>query len=216
MKRSVPAIVYLLCSLLPAVPALGSAQAEEPATGFALWVRAPGRSLLDLASSAAGSPQFGVGFRRERLTLGLGFGLSIVRTTDRNQIDPQTSNEEKVKATAFQVGPQGSLDIWRSTDGRVRGQIKAGIAAGRFSLTDTTAFRDPFGSSGSRTQTRGTLVGVHVALGGEHFLHPHFALGIEAGLQGTFTLGVKRTGTGRTLGVGASGAYGALRAMLVF
>jgi hypothetical protein len=29
-------------------------------------------------------------------------------------------------------------------------------------------------------------------------------------------LGVKRTGTGRTLGVGAGGAYGALRAMLVF
>ena len=216
MTRSVTVIAYLSCSFLLTVPGLGSAQAEEPATGFALWVRAPGRSLLDLASSAAGGPQFGVGFRRERLTLGLGFGLSIVRTTDKNQFDPQTSDEQKVSATAFQVGPQGSLDIWRSTDGRVRGQIRAGIAVGRFSLTDTTAFRNPFGTSGSRAETRGTLVGVHVALGGEHFLHPHFALGVEAGLQGTFTLDVKRRGTGRTLGVGASGAYGALRAMLVF
>lgn len=216
MKRSVRAIFYLSCSFLLTAPSLSSAQAEGPAMGFALWVRAPGRSLLDLASSVAGGPQFGVGFRRERLTLGMGFGFSVVRTSDKNQIDPQTSDEQKVNATAYQVGPQGSLDIWRSADGRVRGQIRAGISVGRFSLTDTTAFRDPFGTSGSRTETRGTLVGAHLALGGEHFLHPHFALGIEGGLQGTFTLGVKRTGTGRTLGLGASGAYGALRAMLVF
>jgi len=99
----------------------------------------------------------------------------------------------------------------------VRGQIAAGLTIGRFSATDTDEFRDAGGTlTTSESKTTGTLMGFHVALGGEHYLHPHFALGMEAGIQGVVTLGVKETGTSGRRSLGANGAYGALRAMVVW
>ena len=219
MTRSRPVLAYLSVFLLGSTPGSVSAQVDEPARGLALWVRVSGGSVQDLASSAVGGPRFAVGFRRDRLVLGLGLGLSTARSTDKQQFDPQTSSEDKTNAIAFQVGPSALLDVWRSADGRVRGQIAAGVAVGRISVTETSEFRDPSGTFLSKTETSATLVGLHVALGGEHYLHPHFALGVEGGFQGTFALNAEEEimgGTGSKLSLGASGAYGALRVMLVF
>ncbi|MGH7672194.1 MAG: hypothetical protein ACREMC_04795 [Gemmatimonadales bacterium] len=219
MTRSRLLVASLAAALLAIAPRAVVAQADEPATGFAVWARVSDGSVQDLANSAVGGPRFAIGFRRDRLTLGLGLGLSKVRSTEKQVFDPQTSSEDKTTATAFQLGPSALFEVWRSADGRARGQIAAGLAVGRVSVTETSVFRDASGTSTSRTETSGTLVGVHIALGGEHFLHPHFALGLEGGFQTTFAFDVEEKvtgGTGSTLSLGATGAYGALRAMVVF
>lgn len=214
MTRVLAAIACLSGLMFLAGPTLGSAQTEAPATGWALWVRAPGRSVQDLVSSAVGAPQFTVGFRRPRLTLGLGVGFSTVRSSDKDSFD---DTEDRISATAFQAGPSGFMDIWHSTDQRVRGQIAAGIVLGRLSATETDQFRDFNGVlQTTTTKTTGTLIGFHAALAGEYFLHPHFALGVEGGFQGTFAVSIEEQGANETVGVGANGAYGALRAMIVF
>ncbi|MBI4419662.1 MAG: hypothetical protein HY560_02455 [Gemmatimonadetes bacterium] len=196
------------------LPSAGAAQAEAPAVGFAVWVRAPGRSIQDLAGSAVGAPQFAIGVRRDRVALGVGVGLSLVRSSDEDSFAGSTT-EQRIDVTAFQLGPSGLLDIWRSVDGRVRGQLAGGFALGRVSVTETDVFSDPSGTQRTVTKTSGTLLGFHAALGGEYFLHPHFALGVEAGFQGNFTLGLQEKGTNQSFSVGANGAYGALRAMIV-
>lgn len=217
MKRSL-AIIGCLWGLwvLAGLPA-ATAQAEPPAVGFAVWVRAPRTSLQDLASTAAGAPQFAFGFRRERLALGLGIGLTVARSSDKQSFPTGERSERRLSGTAFQVGPAGLLDVWRSADGQVRGQIAAGLTIGRFSATDSDEFRDASGAlTISESKTTGTLIGFHAAVGGEHYLHPHFALGVEAGFQGVVTLSVKESGTSARRGLGASGAYGALRVMVVW
>lgn len=205
----------LTVAALLGLPASLVSQAEQPAAGFAVSVRASGRSLQDLASSAAGAPQFVVGVRRERFALGLGVGFVLARSSDRDEFDGATS-EQTLSGTAFQVGPSALLDIWRSADGRVRGQLAGGVAIGRASLTETDEFRDPGGVQRSESEVSGTLLSFHAGLGAEHFLHPHFALGLEAGVQGTFALGVEEAGVTNRMSFGATGTYGALRAMVVF
>ncbi len=89
---------------------------------------------------------------------------------------------------------------------------------GRVSLTDQNQFIDFAGALQTDvTKTTGTLLGVQAGLGGEHFLHPHFGLGVEAGFRLTFALGIEEEGTPtQRVGLGANGSYGALRAIVVF
>lgn len=193
-----------------------TAQVEEPAAGFALWVRMP-VGFIQNAVASAGAPQFVIGSRRERFGLGVALGFTILRATDEQVFDGQLQNENKLTATLFQVGPSGWLDIWRSADGRARGNIAASVSVGRLSLSDKERFRLDGGFDESETKSSGTLVGFHVALGGDHFLHPHFSLGLEAGFQGNFALGLEQEGTGGdSVGLWANGLYGAVRTMIVF
>jgi hypothetical protein len=217
MARPILEIARLSGCLLLIVPAAAAAQTEAPATGFAMWIRASSASIRDLASSAVGAPQFTIGRRGDRLTIGLGLGLSVLRSSHRDTVGGETL-QDREDATGFQVGPSAFVDIWRSPDGRARGQLALGIALGRLSVTRTDQFLGPSPGQVSTdiTKTTGTLLGIHVALGVEHYLHPHFALGVEGGFQGTFALSMKREGSAETVGLGASGAYGALRATFVF
>lgn len=212
--RSLVLIASVSGLLLAAGPP-AVAQTEEPATGFALWVRMP-VGFIQNAVASAGSPQFAVGLRRDRFGLGLGLGFTVLRSSDKRFFDGQLQSEETLKATLFQVGPSGWLDIWHSADGRARGNIAASVSVGRLSASDKDKFRIDGTFDEIETKSSGTLVGFHVGLGGDHFLHPHFSLGVEAGFQGNFVLDIEEEGNGSTLGLWANGVYGAVRTMIVF
>jgi len=214
MRSALPwAAVVLALSAAGADDAAG--QSEAPATGFALWVRASGGSVQELAASTFGSPQFVVGARSSSWSLGLGVGLVAFRVTDEETF-PASSSKDVLEGTVFQVGPSLLVDVWRSSDGRTRGNIAAGVGIGRISLTDESTFTDPSGTTVTTTKTSGTVLGARLGLGGDHFLHPHFALGLEAGFQGTLGLDIEEEGTTRSVGLGANGSYGAVRVTLVF
>ena len=60
---------------------------------------------------------------------------------------------------------------------------------------------------------------MRVGIGGDHFLHPHFALGLEAGLQGMLAFGIEEDPLppgGSRVGLAANGTYATLRAKIVF
>ncbi len=220
--QSLLSMACLMACLSTLGPHIAAAQEEQPATGFALWIRAPGGSVPDLFASAAGAPQFSVGYSGERFGLGVGLGLVLARSTDKSSF-MATESKSTVKATLFQIGPSGWLDIWQSLDGRTRGNVAATVSVGRLSVSDKDEFTSAPGAAPTITETSstGTLLGVRVGIGGDHFLHPHFALGLEAGLQGMMALGIEEDqqppgGSIERVGLGANGTYATLRAKIVF
>lgn len=218
----------LIVSLATAAPVL-HAQVAAPASGFALWIRLPGTSAQEVTAATAASPRFAVGFRTGRIQVGVGFGHAALRITERDSFDFQApdgtviprTTEDKVTAALFQIGPTVLFDIWRSDDRRTRANLGAGLGIGRLSLVERDQFVEfPSGDvQSSEDKATGALLGFHFAIGGDHFLHPHFALGAETGYQGTVAFDVEEDiapPTGDRVTVGANGTYVALRATVVF
>lgn len=207
-------------AVLLAVLASGALPAQEgrPAQGLAFWIQTTNTTLQDLVATATGAPRFAIGFNRERLRYGIGVGIVRFEVSDRDAFGPGSSSEDETSATLFQVGPAFILDVWRSPDLRTRGNVGLGLAIGRLSATDRTTFTDPqAGTQVTESKTTGTLIGFHGALGTDHFLSPHFALGAEAGIQGTFGLDIKEEGAADGgFGINAAGTYVALRVTVVF
>lgn len=212
----VPAIL-LLTSL--AAPPL-AAQDNRPARGLSFWMTAPAGTLPDLASSAAGAPRFTIGARKDRWRYGLGIGITHLESVETTDFGGGATDKNTSSASAWQIGPDIVRDIWVSPDGRTRGTLGAGASYGRFSMTDRFESVFPGGSNVSETRTSGDLIGGRIALGGDHFFHPHFALGGEAGFTGTFGLDLKEEGPvgapRTTRGLTAAGSYASLRVLVVF
>lgn len=192
-------------------PAGATAQEDGPATGFSIWARVAQSSVQELAASASGSPEFTIGRRGEKVSLGLAMGLVTLRVTDRDDFGTGVS-ESKTTATLFQLGPDVLIRMWESADRQTLGSIALGATIGRLSAKDEDSFT---GSPTSESKVSGTLFGFRAGVGGDHYFGRHFALGVEAGLQATFATGVEEEGSTQTIGVGAGGAYGAFRITLV-
>jgi len=186
---------------------------DPPATGFAIWAKVPATTFQGVAAGIVGSPQFALGYRGSRVSLGVALGGSTLRITDESTFDGQTS-KETLTGTAFQLGPAFLWDFWQSQDRLTRGNLALGVTWGRFSVTN----RDEFtGSSPSESKLSGTLFGYQVGIGGDHFIHQHFAIGLEAGFQGTLAGGIEEEGDPiQKTGIGGGGAYGGLRLTVVF
>jgi hypothetical protein len=110
------------------------------------------------------------------------------------------------------LGPAGWFDIWNSPDGMTRGNVALGLTLGRGSFTDE--YDDGFFTD--KDEASGTMLSFHAGLGGDHFLSPHFALGVEGGFQGTFALNLSEKGGPDDVTLSASGLYGLFRTMIVF
>lgn len=216
--RSIFLIVVLVLCLTNIASPQAAAQSDAPiATGLAVWVRAPGGAIQDLFSSAAGAPQFAIGYRGNRYGLGFGVGFTAVRISDEDSFADSRSKQEST-LTMFQLGPSGWLDIWHSEDDRTRAHLAATVSIGRFSVSEKDEFS--FGGQPAQvneSEANGTLIGIRIGIGGEHFLHEHFALGFEAGFQGIFVRDIEDdVSSNQSISLGANGAYSALRLMLVF
>jgi hypothetical protein len=167
-------------------------------------------------ASGFGSPQFYVGYRGSRATVGLGVGMTVAGVSS-TYVSRGQQVEDELSATMFQLGPAGSVDLWSSADGLTRGSIAAGVSLGRLSLVEDDQWVDFHGVL--RTEQykfTGTLLGVFVGLGGDHFLHRHFAIGVEGGVRAHFALDLAEEDTNDQVGLSANGAYGAIKAMVVF
>ncbi len=192
----------------------GPAVAQDlPATGFAIWAKVPATTLQGVAAGVAGSPQFALGYRGNRASLGVAVGGGTLRITDESTFSGQTS-KETLTGSAFQVGPAFLLDVWQSEDRLTHGNLALGVSWGRISVTNKDEFT---GSTPSESKLSGTLIGYNVGIGGDHFIHQHFAIGLEGGFQGTIATGLEEEGDpSQKAGIGGSGAYGGLRLTVVF
>ncbi len=169
-----------------------------------------------------------MGVRTGRLLLGLGVGHTSWRVTTRSRFQfpgptgasVSGTTEDEVTATLFQIGPTAIVDVWRSSDARTRANIAAGLSIGRVSLINRDEFPEfPTGDIMSdEGKATGTLLGFHLAFGGDYFLHRHFALGAEAGYQGSAARNIEENEQPLPdqVTVAANGTYVALRVTVVF
>src|SRR5574341_2408279 len=190
-------------------PPAATGQERQPATGFAVTVRLPNASLQELFATALGSPRFSLGYRGRGWTWGVGIGMAQLRASDKDSY-----GKDSFSGTLVQLEPSATADIWRSADSRTRGNFGVGLGIGRLWIVDTNTYRDFFTGQvqTSQSKTSGTLLGIRIAIGGEHFFDPHFALGAEGGLHLSSALNVKEALSTSSAGAAANGTYGALRA----
>jgi len=187
-----------------------------PATGFALWLRAPVNSARAEVTSVAGTPEFAAGYRGDGFGIGLAAGWILFKAHDNSAYE-----SDDVSGSAFQIGPEGWFDVWKSADGRTRANLAAGIAFGRGSVTDKDDYRYEDFTEIYEDTWSATLVGFHAGFGGDHYLSPQFALGAEAGFHGTAVSDPKHESSdGESdkpdVGVSANGLYGLIRVLFVF
>ena len=190
---------------------------ERPATGFTIAIHATGAALSNLAASAGGVPQFSIGIRGERYGLGVGVGIAGVKSTDETVIPGFGVSTDRTTLSALQIGPSGWIGLWRSPDARTSAHVVAGVSIGRAATSESSEFVPEVGPPTiTETTASGTLFGLRVGLGADYFAHRHFALGLEAGLQGVFASGIGEEDGQENLGLSAKGTYTALRLLVVF
>lgn len=109
------------------------------------------------------------------------------------------------------------LDFWRSPDGQTTGNV---VISGQYGRVNFKSESEDSGIDGSYDYVNkgsGNLFGFLVGFGGDHHLSPHFAVGLEAGVQGTFASDVKSDEEfSPKEGFSSSLLYGALRATLTY
>lgn len=192
------------------------AEAVEPAHGMMIQVRMPVTSVSSLFNSALGVPQFSIGLSRGRTGLGLGVGVSQAGYDDKYSF-ADVESESKTNATLYQVAPTVWFEFWHAQDGSASGNIIASAQYGRINFKRTSTYRSPTSSSNYESKGNGNLFGFGLAVGGDHYLSPHFALGVEAGGQGVFASDIKTKGdTGHSSGFSSNLLYGAIRSTIVF
>jgi hypothetical protein len=205
--------IVLLGALATLSAPMALAQNEGPATGFAISTRVSGSGGLDLSSligTSLGSPQFVVGYQGSGFSLGLAVGASKASETDKG-----TGGELKSTITTWQVGPSALINFWYSADRMSRGNVVLEGTYGKVTAKDEFT---PASGTSSEQKISGNMLGVRVGVGGDHFFGRHFGLGAEVGFDGTFVSDLKDDDPANTSSTDLSttGAYGALRATVVF
>lgn len=225
MKRGNILGVALGLSLVTFAGLASAQEAPAPAAapaadGHASGLMLQGRMQTQGALLSLGGSGFVFGYQGPSYAVGLGLGLTRVGLS--------TDNDGSGSGLLFQIQPTALIDVWRSSDGRARANVIAGVGYGRASLTAknsiqsctidglgnevcTTSFEENTASAG--------FVPVMIGFGGDYFLSRNFALGAEVGLQAAFTTGIEAKSGSVTNTIDASGnmqlAYGALRATFV-
>jgi hypothetical protein len=214
MRASTVVITLLLSCMLFAAGA--SAEGAAPTSGVLVQVRMPVTSVSSLLNSAVGVPQFVVGLRSGRIAYGLGLGLSRAGYSDKAS-GPGYEREYKIGATLFQVAPTVWFDFWQAPDGQTTGNVVISGQYGRVTFKQENKGFDISGPWDYESKGSGNLFGFLVGVGGDHHLGPHFALGLEAGVQGTFASDVKMDdGNSPKEGFSSSLLYGAMRATITY
>jgi hypothetical protein len=225
MKRGIILGVALGLGLVTFAGLASAQEAPAPAAAPAADGHASGLMLQARMQTQGGLLSIGgsgfvFGYQGPSYAVGLGLGLTRVGLS--------TDEDGSGSGLLFQIQPTALIDVWRSSDGRARANIIAGVGYGRASLTAknsiesctidglgnqvcTTTFEENTASAG--------FVPVMVGFGGDYFLSRNFALGAEVGLQAAFTTGIEAKQGSVTNSIDASGnmqlAYGAVRATFV-
>jgi hypothetical protein len=194
--------------------------AASAAEGHASGLMLQGRMQTQGGLLSLGGSGFVFGYQGPSYAVGLGLGLTRVGLS--------TEGDASGSGLLFQIQPTALIDVWKSSDGRARANVIAGVGYGRASLTVNSPTEnctfDPLGNQTctttfeENTATAG-FVPVMIGFGGDYFLSRNFALGAEVGLQAAFTTGLEAKQGSVTNSIDASAnmqlAYGALRATFV-
>ncbi len=200
-----------VCAVLAAasVTAVSVAEAQEnaPAQGIDLQVRVP------VLPWGGAMQQLFVGYRAQSFTVGLGAGLLTLSWTG-------PTSAYSTNLGSFGVAPTVFVPVWRSVDRASETYLTGSFAIGVLnSTTNSTYYPPPPGVPTTSTSSVNiTYFGPSVGVGGQHFLSPTFAIGLEGGFSALFPSGGSSS-TGTTSSPFGSGVflslYGTLTASLV-
>jgi hypothetical protein len=194
----------------PAVPAMVQPPSPEmppgngPPDGWQFQARMPTGLGLDTIIS----PGFSIGHRSGGMVLGADVGL----TGGKFSTDNGAGNTDTTSVLLFSVMPMIYADIWKSPDGRARMNFVGGIGYGRGSVT--TDSNDGMGNT-THNEATVAFMPLLAGIGGDYYLSPNFALGMEFSGEVPVLLSVKSNGTDEHVGGNLEALHGMLRATFV-
>ncbi len=164
-----------------------------PAHGFQIVGRMP----TQLGLTSVITPGFSIGFRMNKVVLGLQLGVT----------EGKLSNDSTTDAfQLYSAMPTISDDLWLSADGRARMNVVVGVGYGKGSIQTTdTANMQP------TTESDITFLPTLVALGGDYYLSPNFALGVEIAAEIPVVLSVTQNGMDQSESGFADAVHGVFR-----
>jgi hypothetical protein len=153
-------------------------------------------------------PGFAIGHRSGAVVLGAQLGLTGARLTNTSSSGSSSSDS----LLLLQVMPMIYLDVWHSRDGRARMNLVGGLGFGRGSVT--TENTDSMNLTTSTT-TSVLFMPILAGFGGDYYLTPNFALGVELSAEIPIVLSVTNDGTDQKIGGALESVHGLIRFTLV-
>jgi len=198
----------------PAPPAVAPSPAEAPpppppASGgppdaWLMQARLPTSFGVDSIID----PGFAIGHRSGSLVIGAQLGLTGARLTNTNTSGSSSSDS----LLLIQVMPMIYVDVWHSRDNRARMNLVGGVGFGRGSVTSDST--DTMNLT-TTTTTSVLFVPILAGIGGDYFLSPNFALGVELSAEIPIVVSVTSDGTDRKIGGALESVHGLIRFTLV-
>jgi hypothetical protein len=182
----------------PAPPMM--APAAPPLDAWQLQARLPTNFGVDSLINSG----FVIGHRSGNMVIGAEIGLTGGRVTSDNSGGGSTSDS----VLLFQIMPMIYVDLWHSRDERARLNLVGGLGIGRGSLTeDRTDSMNLTSASTSSILFMPILAGI----GGDYYISPNFAVGVELSAEVPIVLSVTSDSTDQKIGGAIESLHGMLR-----
>ena len=187
----------------PPVPAPAPVAVTEPAGPLDAW-QLQARLPTTLGVDSLINPGFAIGHRSGSVVLGAEIGFTGGKLTTNNSSGSSSSDS----LLLLQVMPMVYLDVWHSRDNRARMNLVGGLGFGRGSVTSDNT--DAMNLTTTST-TSVVFMPILAGLGGDYFLSPNFALGVELSAEIPILLSVTSDGTDKKIGGALESLHGLIR-----
>ncbi len=147
---------------------------------------------------------FVISHRSGAITLGAEIGLTGAKLTDDNPGGDSTTDS----LLLFQVMPMIYVDVWHSRDERARLNLVGGLGIGRGSVTTETT--DTMNLTTTST-TSILFMPVLAGIGGDYYVSPNFAVGVELSAELPIVLSVSSDNTDEKIGGALESVHGIIR-----
>lgn len=154
------------------------------------------------------NPGFAIGYRSGAIVLGAEIGLTGAKLTNTNSSGSSSSDS----LLLLQVLPMIYIDAWHSRDGRARMNLVGGLGFGRGSVTSESTDTSNLTSSST---TSVLFMPILAGIGGDYYLSPNFAIGVELSAEIPIVLSVTNDGTDQRVGGALESLHGLIRFTLV-
>lgn len=183
MKRRNPSSKWTIAAVLAAasLTEMSAAEAQErtPTQGIDMQVRLP---VLPLGGA---TQQLFVGYRARSFTVGLGAGVLTLSWSG------PAGSSYSTNVGSFGVAPTLFVPLWQSADRASETYLTGSFVIGLLNVTANYTTYDPMTGMPrlGTSSTNITYFGPSVGIGGQHFLSPTFAVGLEGGFSAWFPSG---------------------------
>lgn len=175
-----------------------------PPDGWMFQARIPTGIGLDTVLS----PGFVIAHRAGKVAIGAELGVVGGKFTTDNGGGASDSTQ------VLLISVMGMLydEMWTSPDGKARFGILGGAGYGRGSIT--TDSNDGMGGTNHTESTAGYLT-LLAGMGGDYYLHPNFALGVEISAEVPILLSVQSNGQDAHVSGNLESLHGLIRATFI-